>query len=191
MSGALGVVYGDSNWFLSYTPATLLLNFLLLIIFHEGRKMKLLYFITIVLVAGYIIEMLGTNTGLIFGVYNYGAILGTKIANTPIIIGANWFILCYSCYSIFSQKIKSVPVLLLCSSACVCLIDILIEPVAIRYGFWHWQAGFVPIKNYIAWFVFALLFNILQHRIIGPTKNKMAIWILIGQILFFGLILLI
>ena len=48
------------------------------------------------------LNITGANTGLIFGNYTYGNILGMKVLGVPLIIGLNWFIVMY-CAGVATQ----------------------------------------------------------------------------------------
>ena len=92
VSGILGIIYVNSNWFISFTPLNLTLNFILLLINCKGNKRV----ITIILLGffiGMITEILGVQYGWIFGDYQYGSQLGTKLMGVPLLIGVNWAIL--------------------------------------------------------------------------------------------------
>ena len=78
VSGILGIIYGNSNWFISFTPLNLTLNFTLLLINCNWSKQALLIIIISFLV-GMITEILGVQYGWIFGNYQYGNQLGTKV----------------------------------------------------------------------------------------------------------------
>ncbi len=59
--------------FIRLTPITLLLTFLLLVIYHRSENLKrdLIIFI-IIFLSGFLIEVIGVKTGDIFGNYRYG-----------------------------------------------------------------------------------------------------------------------
>ncbi|MAT23076.1 MAG: hypothetical protein CML86_06205 [Rhodobiaceae bacterium] len=90
VSGILGIIYVNSNWFISFTPLNLTLNFILLLINCKGNKRV----ITIILLGffiGMITEILGVQYGWIFGDYQYGSQLGTKLMGVPLLIGVIFF----------------------------------------------------------------------------------------------------
>ena len=90
ISGILGILYGDSDWFISATPLNLTLNFVLLLINCKGHK----WFFHIVILGfftGMITEILGVQFGWIFGDYQYGSQLGVKVLGVPFLIGVNWY----------------------------------------------------------------------------------------------------
>ena len=97
ISGIIAIVATPfRDVFLSLTPLNLLISAVLLFIFHEKySKIHVLSFV-IIAILGYIFEVIGVNTGKIFGVYTYGPVLGWKLLETPLIIGVNWIILTYS-----------------------------------------------------------------------------------------------
>ena len=48
-----------------------------------------------IFLAGFVVEMIGTNSGLIFGGYTYGPTLGLKVGETPVLMGLNWIMMIY------------------------------------------------------------------------------------------------
>jgi len=91
-------------FFIKLVPYHLLLMLLIMIFTVEDRSYNLLKFALLVYLAGYLIEVLGVNTGLIFGNYRYGSALGLKVWEVPLLIGVNWLILVY-CTGIFLQSV--------------------------------------------------------------------------------------
>ena len=81
--------------------------------------------------AGFLIEALGVNTGIIFGHYSYGKGLGLKIFNTPVIIGINWLFLSYTCVSVSNYLVKSPTIRFLMAPALMLALDSALEQVEI------------------------------------------------------------
>jgi putative membrane protein len=67
------------------------------------------------------------------------------------------------------------------------LLDLMIEPVAIRLDFWHWQGGSIPIQNYIMWFLVAMFMNWILSFNRFKFNIKLGFGLLISQVLFFTL----
>ena len=121
---------------------------------------------------GFIVEVIGVNTALLFGEYTYGNVLGIQVKNVPLIIGVNWFIVMYCCgittYTLFkkalsklaietktpTQSLKAISVIIDGATIAV-FLDWIMEPVAIKLGYWHWKTDVIPFYNYLCWFVFA------------------------------------
>jgi bisanhydrobacterioruberin hydratase len=187
LSGTIGILTNSSAIdFLSLTPLNLMINMALLMINHENGKPIQWFVFFIIGVLGYTIEVVGVNTGVIFGAYSYGNTLGLKFFETPLIIGINWIMLTYAVvYSIGNKVTNKIVKALLCATILVTL-DFLIEPVAIAYDFWSWDNVFIPIKNYIAWFCIGFVFCYLLSWFERDSKNNLAPFLLIFQFIFFG-----
>ncbi|MCB1155806.1 carotenoid biosynthesis protein, partial [bacterium] len=65
------------------------------------------------------------------------------------------------------------------------LLDIFIEPVAIRYDFWSWAGGAPPLQNYVGWFLVSLPLLSLFALIQAGQRNKVALVLLALQFIFF------
>ena len=188
ISGVIGILTNNQTIdFLSLTPLNLVINVALLFLNHQNGTNKQAIVFLIIAVAGFFIEAIGVNTGLIFGNYVYKTTLGWKFLETPLIIGVNWILLtCSVVYSI-ENKIKSNLGIAFVSACLLVLLDILIEPVAIQYNFWSWNETIVPIKNYIAWFIISFIFCYAIAYYKGESKNNLAPYLLILQFMFFGI----
>ncbi len=121
------------------------------------------------------IEAIGVNSGEIFGAYDYGNALGLKILDTPPIIGINWAILVLGTgywLILSSLKIKNTILFSFLGAIIMTILDILIEPVAIKLDFWHWKTQTPPLQNYLAWFLISfLLFLSFPKRIFNYKKR--------------------
>lgn len=177
---------GLTNLFTDLVPYHLLLMLIMLIISANDRSTGFWIFAMGVYLAGFLIEVIGVNTGLIFGSYTYGNTLGIKLWGTPLLIGVNWVILVY-CTGIFIEQFKLSNRFLFSTIGALILlgIDILIEPVAIKFDYWTWIEGVIPIQNYLGWLVFSgfmiWVFSIMKFK----KQNPAAIVLLIAQIVFF------
>ncbi len=192
--GVWGMVWSDNpSEFVRLTPLNLIITAALLFGNHQRWSKNMLFTLLFIAVAGFVIEAIGVNTGVIFGEYSYGETLGLKLFNTPLIIGLNWVILSYSTVVIAATvfKIKSRLFVALLSAVLMVLLDVVIEPVAIMTDMWSWSTDSVPLLNYGAWFIIAFVFNFALSQFINQsTNNKMALPTYGVQILFFSLILL-
>lgn len=141
------------------TPYTLVLAGLLVLIsvFMESFELKLLLWCTGVFILTFVLEAIGVASGLIFGHYQYGNVLGFKIFDVPLVIGFNWMFVLLGAIS-FSQRLlgNTFKAALLASLISI-IFDYLMEPVAISLGYWHWIGQLVPVQNYAAWGIFVFL----------------------------------
>jgi putative membrane protein len=172
--------------FIVLVPYHLLLMLTLLFISTGDYSLNIRIFTIIVYLAGFLIEVAGVNTGLIFGTYSYGEALGVKLFSTPLLIGANWLILVY-CTGVFLEqfKLKSSFIFSLLGALMLLSIDFLIEPIAIRFDYWSWAGGEIPLQNYLGWYIFSFSLFWVFRGLDFQKQNKAAIVLLVAQVGFF------
>lgn len=144
-------------------------------------------FIGLVYLLGFFVEVVGVNTGLIFGEYEYGKSLGLKIWDTPLIIGVNWVMVTFTAGLLvneFFQKIE-LWVKILIGSLLMVFLDILIEPVAPKLDFWAWKGGEIPIQNYFAWWITSLVMMFIFFKTETRSRNKVGVALFLVQVSFF------
>ena len=163
------------------TPFNLLLLAGLFLLTTERPLVKWAYYLPILL--GFLIELIGTNTGFPFGVYSYGSALGPGFLGTPIMIGVLWWVLIRSFYDLTGFRFNHVWIRSILTGLAMLAMDILIEPVAIELTFWQWEAVAVPFENYLAWFVLSTLFARLTAS--GDARNPLSIWVIVVLSVFF------
>ena len=190
--GLIGILSGQIPWIVSLTPVNLLLATITMLYFHQEWNNAAIIFVLICYLIGFMFEVIGVNTGVIFGPYSYGPVLGWKIWETPLIIGFNWLILIYGSSSLVNMVLKKASKIVKALAAALLMVglDVIIEPVAIDLNFWHWEAVNIPLQNYLAWFLISLALTISFQYLIGTTRNKVGAGLFIIQILFFTILFL-
>ena len=98
--GGLLLFIVDSAQFSHLTPLFLLSNILFLIL-RLGNSKTVWTMITIATIIGYVTEMIGVQTGLLFGDYSYNSVLGIKFFDLPLMIGPMWALVMLSIWSVF------------------------------------------------------------------------------------------
>ena len=204
--GLIGLLFFDKTFFLAATPVNLLLSFALLIWTQTSKNISFFLFLLICFAVGISVEIVGINTGILFGDYTYGNVLGPKVKNVPILIGINWFIIIYcsgiSTHTLLMKAITRIatdtgknPMALKALSVIIdgatlaVFFDWLMEPVAVKLGYWVWNGdGSIPMLNYICWFVVSLLLLISFHFAKFNKQNKFAVNLLLIQLMFFLLL---
>ena len=93
--GIAGMLSPYRELFLLLTPFNLLLSFGILLTFHRERSPKFYKSMLFIIISGFVIEVIGVNTGYPFGTYTYGEAFGPQLMGTPFMIGVNWFIMAY------------------------------------------------------------------------------------------------
>ena len=173
-----------------------------LLIWTLPEKNKNIYgLFTISFAIGIITEIIGVKTGLLFGRYEYGNILGFKISGVPMLIGINWFIIIYASGMLGGQLRKIftpshgacsrisdsnwvVSTIFIDGALIATMFDLIMEPAAIKLGFWSWNNGTIPLMNYLSWFLISVAILFLFRKL--PFKNHpFAVNLLIIQTIFF------
>ncbi len=168
-------------------PYNLLLSTILLGFFHRAWTLQFGVFCFVVFWAGYLVELAGVSTGVIFGPYHYETSLGIKIGGVPPMIGVNWLLVVYMSSMVAQYLVENIWVRTILSGVLVVLLDALIEPMATTYHLWTWDTleGSIPFQNYAAWFVIGGLMAFGFHSLNQEKSNPLALPLYVIQLLFF------
>ena len=186
--GILGVRLNIHEDFLLLTPFNLLSSLALVLWNHPKWDTFTKVYLIICFCVGFLAEVIGVQTGLIFGSYHYGPVLGWQLWDTPLMIGVNWALLAYCSGVVVSSLVPHWHWIIKGTLSALLMVglDVLIEPVAIRYDFWTWEQHAPPLQNFIGWFLVALPLLLLFHYQFKKINNKVAIALFIMQIIFFA-----
>ena len=191
--GLAGMAFSDNpGFYLRFTPATLLLTAGLLVALQPGPRAALWRFALLTSALGFLVEVVGVNTHLLFGYYTYGDTLGLKWGppggEVPWLIGLNWFVVTYLCGMLTHWLPLPALARLALGAALMVGLDVCMEPVAGRYEFWHWAADVIPARNFRDWFLVALFMQWLFQRAKFEKYNPLVPLVYLVQLLFFFLL---
>lgn len=187
--GLIGILLPVSrSLFLSLTPFNLIFSFILVIV-EESKWLRYnILGLIFILLASFGLEYLGVTYGYVFGDYSYGKMLGYAYQGVPVIIAVNWVMLCVASRSLVNLVSQNAVLSSFLAAAVVTAYDYLLEPVAIRFGWWTWDNGSVPLFNYACWFVFSLIFQLTFRKVPGVARRSY--WMIFIQAAFFWILLL-
>lgn len=187
--GTIGILLPLSrSFFLSLTPIMLLFSFVLVVV-EEGRWSRYNVFsLLFIFTGGFFVEYVGVNFGYLFGEYQYGTTLGPKFKGVPITIAMNWAMLCIASRSLVNLISNKAVVASLISAAVVTAYDVLLEPVAIKFHWWSWDDGNIPVFNYVCWFAFSFIFQLFLRKV--PKTTGRSFWMIFVHAIFFWILLL-
>ncbi|PWS27353.1 carotenoid biosynthesis protein [Pedobacter yonginense] len=173
-------------YFMRLVPFHLLLMFAVIVFSYNGDIKRLLLFVSGVFLCGFLVEVLGIHTGKIFGSYYYGDTLGYKIAAVPLLMGVNWVILIFS----IGQMMKTLKIrnsILASALGAICLVtfDFFLEPVAMKFDYWHWDWHTIPLQNYIAWFIVSVILLKFYYALGLKQQKYIGISMFVAQFIFF------
>lgn len=183
--GLVGFVFPQTEaLFARLVPVNLLFSLILILFFQQNWSLKMVFCLLLIGILGFVAELVGTQTGLLFGNYSYGSVLGPRVWSTPLLIAVNWLVLVWGLQSFWSRYISEWlapwPTALLMTA-----FDWVMEPVAVHLGMWSWENGSIPLRNYTDWFVLSLVLSYLPALFRTRICNPLAAWIVLMQFLFF------
>lgn len=184
--GIIGHLYTPTReYMLMLTPYTLLLTGGVVLSKVLPHNITLVKWIVIVYIVTFALEVFGVKTGLLFGSYEYGDVLGPKLFETPLLIGFNWVLVILGGVLLSSKFISNNFLIVLFTPLLTVLFDFFLEPVAIKLNYWMWFRGEIPVQNYLAWYAISLLavFFFMQSKI--EVKSTIPIHYFAIQTLFF------
>lgn len=186
LTGFVGLAFSrDPDFYLRFTPLTLLLTLGLLLAFQPERNGMFWAFCINVFLIGFVAEFVGVNTGQLFGNYHYGQTLGWQYQGVPPLIGLNWVLITYIA-GMLARYVPGPALLRLLAGALLMLVlDVCLEPVAGRFDFWHWNADIIPMRNFRDWFILACLLQFLFQRANFVKYNPLVPLVYLVQLLFF------
>lgn len=181
----LFLVEGTRSIFVSLTPLSLIMSFLVVLVFQPSWSQRLgVAFLTVFLTAIFV-EIVGVQTGVLFGEYSYGKALGIKILDTPVMIGLNWLILIYCTSAIvnhlFSNRISRI----LLGAGLMVVYDLVLEYLAPVMDMWSWRTSYPGFRNFFMWFLVSLVFHSLFQWLNLNIENRLARFLFLIQFLFF------
>lgn len=185
--GALGLALPWSRLYFQFLiPWALLLSFIVLLAYYaEKISRRTAWVFTGIALTGFAVEILGVQTGVIFGHYRYGTSLGPLIAGVPPLIGINWLLLTCLSASVAGLWFRHSFGRITSASLMMLLYDLLLEQVAPKLDMWYFEGGLPGWKNYIAWLVFSFIFQSIFWIARVPVKNLVALLLFAMQFLFF------
>ena len=202
LAGALGILYWRRDWFLMLTPFNLLVMFFLLIWTLPEKNKTIYWFFILAFSLGVGSEMIGVKTGLFFGQYQYGKIMGFSFNGVPMLIGIYWFIIVYACgmlalkiLDIFSNSAMrmgaftkwSAGFFIIGGALLATSFDYIMEPAATKLGFWSWENDSIPLLNYLSWFLVSICM-LFFSRSVKLKHHSFAVNLLLIQAFFFLLL---
>ncbi|NQU37472.1 MAG: carotenoid biosynthesis protein [Actinobacteria bacterium] len=177
---------------------------------HRGAAWALAYLgITFGFAFG--LEAIGTNSGFPFGAYEYGDMLGIRIAEVPLLIPLAWAMTAYPvlllsrrlAHKLGAGRAATYAAVVAIGAFAMTTWDLFLDPQMVSQGYWVWADPVpslpgidgIPAGNYAGWLlgsaVLMFLLNTLPNR---PTTEAVpaALWTwtwvggIISNAFFFG-----
>jgi putative membrane protein len=185
ITALLGIGIGYEDWFISKTPLNLLISSVLLCWVYPINNSKKIIAFGLFWIGGMLVEWIGVHYGLLFGEYAYGENFGPKLDGIPYLIGVTWALLTFITASIASYLVHNKVAQIVLAATLMVLLDFFMEHSAPRFDFWNFEGGVVPLKNYVTWFVVAILFQGIIQLFNLKGDLKFSVNLYVAQLVFF------
>ncbi len=190
---SIGIVGMALPWsreiFIRLIPLTLLVCLVILGMADRTQNRKLFWLSGAIFTAGFLVEVIGVNTGFLFGHYGYSLHMGPTLFGTPLVMGVSWLMLLYLAVTVVQPISTNLVYQTIMAAVLMVVLDFLLEPAAIWMKMWRWEGGNVPFLNYLTWFFVSLVFAALFPLLKITTKNRLAMDLYFAQLLFFLLLI--
>ena len=190
--GVTGILAGYGQYFLDFTAVNLLVNGVLAL-WADWEERHWTW--VAAFGGGIAVEIIGVQTGYLFGDYSYGTVLGPMVAGVPLILGALWWISLMGCGWWTDRLMNRLQmgaetgggklVRALIAATLMTAFDSLIEPVAIQAGWWAWEGVHVPWFNYASWWGISFVFYLLPRQ----RRENIGTGLLVAIFVFFFIFL--
>ena len=187
ISGLLGMVFYDLDFFAGYTSINLFLMSIILFANIKLNNKNQIFSLLLIFLIGMFSEFIGVNYGLIFGEYIYGNNLGFKLFGVPFLIGLNWVILTVICANIASILIKnnSIIQIIILGTLLMLFMDFVMEPIAPKLDLWEFKNLVVPTSNYIGWLIISILTQTIYNIQFKEKEVKLSFNLYTAIFIFF------
>ncbi len=186
VSALIGIGMGYQEWFLPKTPINLIIGAVLLFWNLSLNNLKKLLIWLVAFSVGMGVEIIGVQTGVIFGEYVYGENLGPKLLGVPYLIGVNWAVLSFITAAITEKLIPNRWLSMLSAVLLMVGLDLVLEKLAPVFDFWYFAGGEVPLQNFIAWGIIAFFLQVVIRNNIRINDFKYSLHLFLTQLLFFS-----
>ncbi|MCK5490657.1 MAG: carotenoid biosynthesis protein [Candidatus Pacebacteria bacterium] len=152
---------------------------ILVILFKERKNKDFLETLILAVLYGVILEVLNVHMS---GLYSYGEEFMVQIYDVPLAIGLGWGVIYYISHKSaqnYDLKWWQIPLFM---SLIALSIDLVVDVVAIRLGFWSWQIPFnqewfgVPYDNLFGWmaviWTFSFFINLSRQNFLSKKLSK-------------------
>ena len=158
---------------------------------------RLVKFVSIALLATIMIEILGVQTGIPFGEYEYDlARLGPTVFEVPLLIPFAWFMMLYPSWLVVNELVQTKVPAVLMGALLMATWDLYLDPQMVNEGYWTWFVSGVPskeipISNFFGWLITAAIIFTFISWFVGVPKSSVSnlvpysllLWVWLGSFL--------
>lgn len=175
--GAWGIAIPRSQ-VLDPLPAMLWLFACFLLLTHTHKSSVFVFKFLLLILAGWAIEVMGVQGGILFGKYGYGNLFGAKIIDVPAVCGAIWLLntLLMMQFARYILKIQGYWKTVLVAALLMTALDAFVQLPAFKIGFWSYKdMSYPPFYHSMGYFGISILTCSFGGEEFAGHKNPGAI----------------
>lgn len=189
LSLGIGVALAGSAYFVAtqpITPQMALISSLSVLVFalpsYRGvfsitSTQRAFLLLTILGVYALTIETAAIKTGFPYGNFTYLDVLGNKLfSTTPWTVAFAYPPLVLFGYTLARKYVSKSYLVLIVSTLLITTTDLVLDPAAVKLGFWYWPGGGifynVPLVNFAGWLLTSYIASTIVHSILKKTSAK-------------------
>jgi uncharacterized membrane protein len=136
----------------------------------------------IVLPIAWLVEFVGSTTGIPFGLYHYTNVLQPQLGRVPLVVPLSWMMMLPPSWALAQCVIghRSRFAFALCAAAAFAAWDLFLDPQMVQWNLWVWDKPGVyfgiPWSNYVGWFLCATLITLVAHPLELPEAPFLLIY---------------
>jgi putative membrane protein len=112
------------------------------------------------------------------------------VVEVPVVIAFNWVLVILGALILARLITRSRVAAAFLAAALAAGFDLLLEPAAMRLGYWSWTGvaalADIPVRNYVAWFLIALAAGLPFALLRIPAKSRVPMAYFLIQAAYFA-----
>lgn len=135
-------------------------------------------------VLGWLVELIGSKTGVPFGRYHYTDVLQPQVGHVPLLIPLAWLMMIPPSWAVATIILPDAPriVIAVLAGAAFMAWDLFLDPQMVKWRFWEWdQPGRyvgIPFVNFFGWWLAGTVISFLLMPTEVPVAPLLAIYLL-------------
>ena len=137
-----------------------------------------------VAIAGWIVELVGSRTGIPFGRYSYTTVLKPQIAGVPLTVPLAWLMMLPPAWAVGAIIGGNRWSAILISAGAITAWDFFLDPLMVGWNCWRWKRPGrylgIPLVNFLGWFLAAVVITFIAAppELSGLLLPLLAIYLL-------------
>lgn len=170
-----------------FTPYLLLTTIVLVLIPHfAAGNFRLIAWFGAAGLLIFLLEVVGLETGNLFGIVEFSTSLGLQVLGIPIVLVFNWVLVILGAVTLMERFADALWYQLAGVMMITTFYAFIVDQAAVVLSYWEWSSGFAPIQNYLVWALLggtaAWFYNLLKLS----NREHIQVWIIMClQLIFF------